>query len=119
MSFSWKRSAILCLSAGLVALAAARCEAANVVVSPDADFSATPYTISFGGGAATFTFTYINDGYTADAVSTGGNGLVNSSTFPGPGPQPIAYELGAVHHVHSLPVAARDRLFHRRGQHRS
>ena len=95
MSFSWKRSAILCLSAGLVALAAARCEAASVVVSPDADFSATPYTISFGGGAATFTFTYINDGYTADAVSTGGNGLVNSSTFPGPGPQPIAYELGA------------------------
>ena len=46
--------------------------AKNIVLFPDADFSSTPYTISFGGGAATYTFTYINDGLTADAVSTGG-----------------------------------------------
>ena len=71
-------------------------DAANIVWYPGADFTDMPYTITFGGGAATYTFTYINDGYTADAVTTGGDGLVNSSTFPGPGPQPIPFQLGAL-----------------------
>ncbi len=67
----------------------ARAEAKNIVLFPDADFSSTPYTISLGGGTATYTFTYINDGLTADAVSTGGDALVNS--FVG---VPIPFELG-------------------------
>ena len=79
---------------GVSALMGGGAKAANIVLYPSADFSADPYTVSFGGGAATYTFSYINDGYTADAVSTGGTGLVNSSTFPGPGPQPIPFELG-------------------------
>lgn len=69
-------------------------QAANVVFYPGTDFSMTPTTISFGGGAATYTFSYLNDGYTADAVSTGGTGLINSFAFLGP-ERPIAFELGA------------------------
>jgi hypothetical protein len=72
-----RASAAACLSLGLCAAATAA-RAGNVVLYPMADFASAPYTISFGGGAATYTFTYINDGETADAVSTGGNGLVDS-----------------------------------------
>jgi hypothetical protein len=68
-------------------------EAANVVIRPAADFSATPYTIDFGSGmdAATFTFSVIpkNDGVTVDQVSTGGNGLVDSFLS-----HPIPFQLG-------------------------
>lgn len=85
-----RASAAVALAIGLCTLSVARAEAANVVLYPNADFSATPFTISFGGGAATYTFTYVNDGLTADAVSTEGDGLVNS--FLG---VPIPYGLGA------------------------
>lgn len=69
--------------------------AAIVFSQPDADFSTAPYTISFGGGAATYTFTDIYDPLvdplTVAAVSTGGTAEVNS--FLG---QPIAFPLGTV-----------------------
>jgi hypothetical protein len=83
-----RASAAVALAMGLCALSMARAEAKNVVLNPDADFSSAPFTISLGG-AATYTFTYINDGLTADAVSTGGAALVNS--FLG---VPIPFELG-------------------------
>ncbi len=67
-------------------------EAANVAFYPDANFRSMPYTISLDGGAATFTFTYVNDGLNADAVSTGGNASVNSFE---PGPTPIPFKLGS------------------------
>jgi PEP-CTERM motif len=73
-----RASAAAALAIGFCALPMAGVEAKNVVISPDADFSSMPYTISFGGAAATYTFTYVNDGLTADAVSTGGSALVNS-----------------------------------------
>ena len=80
-SFS-RRSATFCLALGLTGFAAANARAEIVVSDPRADFSATPYTISFGGGTATYTFTDIYDPsadpLTADAVSTGGDALVNS-----------------------------------------
>jgi hypothetical protein len=57
-------------------------------------FASSPYTISFGGGIATYTFTDIAgasaDPLTVDAVSTGGDGLVNS--FLGP----VAFQNGTV-----------------------
>jgi hypothetical protein len=84
-----RASATMALATGLCVLSMASAGAKNIVLFPDADFSSTPYTISFGGGAATYTFTYINDGLTADAVSTGGAALVNS--FLG---VPIPFELG-------------------------
>jgi PEP-CTERM motif len=78
-----RNSARFCLAVGLCGFAAANAEAAIVVSNPDADFSSTPYTISFGGGTATYTFTDIYDptdifSTIADAVSTGGDALVNS-----------------------------------------
>ncbi len=79
----------MALATSLCAFSMAGAEAKNVVLDPDADFSSAPFTISFGGGAATYTFTYVNDGLTADAVSTGGSALVNS--FLG---VPIPFELG-------------------------
>ena len=79
----------MALATGLCTFSMAAAEAKNVVVSLEADFSSAPFTISFGGGAATYTFTYINDGLTADAVSTGGNALVNSFLSV-----PIPFELG-------------------------
>jgi hypothetical protein len=51
-------------------------KSANVVVTPSADFSAAPFTISLGSriDLATYTFSVIpeNDGVTIDQVSTGG-----------------------------------------------
>ena len=76
-------------------VAEADAEAAIVLTRPDADFSAAPYTISFGAGAATYTFTDIYDPsvdpLTVAAVSTGGDAMVNS--FLG---QPIAFQQGAL-----------------------
>jgi hypothetical protein len=75
------------LAIGLWAISMAGADAANVVFSPNADISTTPYVISLDGGAATFTFTDIND--TADtfidAVATSGNAWVDSFVgFPAP-----------------------------------
>ena len=84
-----------CLAAGIWTVAEADAEAAIVLTQPDADFSAAPYTISFGAGAATYTFTDIydpsTDPLTVAAVSTGGDATVNS--FLG---QPIAFQEGAL-----------------------
>jgi len=69
--------------------------------NPGTDFSTTPATISFGSPtAASFTLTYLGSNpnditYTVDGVSTGGTGAVNTSSFPGPGQQPIPYQIGA------------------------
>jgi hypothetical protein len=79
----------MALATGLCVFSMASAGAKNIVLVPDADFSSMPYTISFGGGAATYTFTYINDGLTADAVSTGGAAQVNSLLGA-----PIPFELG-------------------------
>ena len=61
-----RAAAAAALAIGFCALSVAGAEATNVVFHPDADFSSTPFTISFGAGAATYTFTYVNDGLTAD-----------------------------------------------------
>jgi hypothetical protein len=85
----------LWLTFGLWAVSLVVAKAAIVLSSPDADFSGAPYTITFGGGAATYTFTDIydpsTDPLTVSAVSTGASAMVNS--FLG---QPIAFQLGAV-----------------------
>jgi PEP-CTERM motif len=88
-----RTSAAMALATSLCAFSMASAEAKNVVLYPDADFSLAPFTISFGGGAATYTFTYVNDGLSADAVSTGGNALVNSFE---PGSVPIPFQLGTL-----------------------
>jgi hypothetical protein len=84
----------LLIGAALAALTTSGASAANVVFYPGTDFSKAPTTISFGGGVANFTFSYINDGETADAVTTGGNGLVNSFQFFSP-LMPVAFQLGS------------------------
>ena len=85
----------LCLALAIWIAAQAGAEAAIVLFYPNADFSATPYTISFGGGAATYTFTDIYDPsidpLTVAAVSTGGSGLVDSLLG-----QPSAFSQGTV-----------------------
>lgn len=74
-------------------------QATIINFSPNTDFSTAPTTIDFGSPtAASFTLTYLGYNpdditYTVDGVSTGGNGAVNSSGFPGPGQQPIPYEI--------------------------
>jgi hypothetical protein len=78
---------------------AARAEV--ISVNPGTDFSTTPTTISFGSPpAASFALTYLgynpdDTTYTVDGVSTDGNGAVNTSSFPGPGQQPIPYQIGS------------------------
>ena len=68
-------------------------KAANVVITPNADFSAAPFTITLGSGidVATYTFSVIpeNDGVTIDQVSTGGDGLVSSFVST-----PVPYQSG-------------------------
>jgi hypothetical protein len=85
----------LCLALGISATTSVAARAAIVFSQPEADFSASPYTINFGDGAATYTFTDIYDPltnpFTVAAVSTGGTAMVNS--FLG---QPIAFQLGTV-----------------------
>jgi hypothetical protein len=68
------------LATSLWAVSIGGATAANVVFFPNADISVTPYVISLDGGAATFTFTDINDVADTfiDGVSTGGNALVDS-----------------------------------------
>jgi hypothetical protein len=83
-------------AAAVVILAAPAAHAALVMNDLNADFSMSPVTIDLGGGLASYTFSYLGyDGssYTVDAVSTGGTALVNSSGFPGPGQQPIPFEI--------------------------
>jgi hypothetical protein len=75
------------LAIGLWAVSIGGATAENVVFFPNADISTTPYVISLDGGAATFTFTDINDVADTfiDGVSTGGNALVDSFVgFPTP-----------------------------------
>jgi hypothetical protein len=85
----------LCLAIGVSTVTSVAARAAIVFSQPDGDFSAAPYTLSFGGGAATYTFTDIYDPsidpLTVAAVSTGGVAMVNSF-----GGQPIAFQLGTV-----------------------
>jgi hypothetical protein len=85
----------LCLAFGVSTTTSVVARAAIVFSQPDADFSGAPYTISFGGGAATYTFTDIydplTDPLTVAAVSTGGAAEVNSLSG-----QPIAFQLGTV-----------------------
>ena len=76
-----------CAAISVCAISMADANAANVVLFPNADLSTTPYVISLDGGAATFTFTDINDAADTfiDAVSTGGNAMVNSFVgYPAP-----------------------------------
>jgi PEP-CTERM motif len=86
-------SIIVCLAGGVSIFAAGGAHANYVLSYPNADFSAAPFTVSLGG-VATFTFTDISatsgDPLEVDAVSTGGNGQVNS--FIGP----ISFSLGSV-----------------------
>ncbi len=76
-----------CMAMGVCAISMADAEAANVVFFPNADISTTPYVISLDGGGATFTLTDINDTVDTfiDAVSTGGNAMVDSFVgYPAP-----------------------------------
>ena len=80
-----RSSATLCLAVGVGLFAGTNAGAGVVLFYPGADFSSAPYTISFGGGAATYTFTNVSSTstpLTEDAVSTGGDGLVNSFLAP-------------------------------------
>jgi hypothetical protein len=67
----------LCLGFGILATTSVTARATIVFSQPEADFSGTPYTINFGNGAATYTFTDIYDPlagpFTVAAVSTGGH----------------------------------------------
>jgi len=94
----------LCLTFGIWADSLAVAKAAIVLTSPNADFSAAPYTIDFGGGTATYTFTDIydpsTDPLTVAAVSTGGSAMVNS--FLG---QPIAFQEDAVIGANGYPFS--------------
>jgi PEP-CTERM motif len=78
---------------GLAGVSLASAKAANVVITPDADFSVAPFTITLGSGVdvATYTFSVIpeNDGITIDQVSTGGDGLVSSFAST-----PVPYQSG-------------------------
>ena len=95
----------LCVAAGIWTVAEADAKAAIVLTQPGADFSAAPYTISFGAGAATYTFTDIYDPsvdpLTVAAVSTGGDAMVNS--FLG---QPIAFQEGTLVGATGYPFSA-------------
>ncbi len=69
-------------AAGTVALGlaiAGGAQAAVISFMPNAPLSATPTTISFGNGAATYSFTAASTGFgPGAAVSTGGNAQVSS-----------------------------------------
>jgi hypothetical protein len=81
------------LFAGLAGASLTSAEAAIIVATPDADFSAAPFTITLGSGVdvATYTFSVIpgNDGVTVDQVSTGGDALVSSFLST-----PVPYQTG-------------------------
>lgn len=82
-----------CLIAGLAGASLTSVKAANVVITPNADFNAAPFTITLGSGIdlATYTFSVIpdNDGVTIDQVSTGGDALVSSFLST-----PVPYQSG-------------------------
>lgn len=89
----------VCLLAGAAILVGAisTAQAGVIVTNSNVDFSTAPTTVTLSGGLASYTFTYLGyDGssYTVDSVATGGNALVNSSSFPGPGEQPIPFSAG-------------------------
>ena len=89
-----RSSATLYLAVGVGLFAGANAKADVLLFYPGADFSSTPYTISLGGGTATYTFTDISatstDPLIQDAVATGGDGLLNSFLAP------VSFQLGAV-----------------------
>jgi hypothetical protein len=85
-----RSSATLCLAVGIGLFAGADAQAQIVLFYPAADFSSAPYTIGFGGGTATYTFTDVSSTSTEDAVSTGGDGMVNSFLAP------VSFQLGSV-----------------------
>jgi hypothetical protein len=79
------------------ALYGAYANAGVIITNENVDFSTSPFMVVLGGGLASYTFAYLGyDGstYTVDSVATGGNALVNSSGFPGPGQQPIPFSGG-------------------------
>jgi PEP-CTERM motif len=93
-----RSSAAFCLGVGICGFGAA--DAAVVLSYPNVDFGSTPYTLSFGSGlfTATFTFTSVSDPgdpNVAAAVSTGGtiDGKAEVNTFFGE-PNPLG--LGTV-----------------------
>jgi hypothetical protein len=83
------------LFAGLAGASLTSAEAAIIVATPDAEFSAAPFTITLGSGmdVATYTFSVIpgNDGVTVDQVSTGGDALVSSFLSA-----PVPYQAGVL-----------------------
>jgi hypothetical protein len=89
-----RSSATLYLAIGVGLFAGANAKADVFLFYPGVNFSSTPYTISFGEGTATYTFTDISststDPLTEDAVATGGDGLVNSFLAP------VSFQLGTV-----------------------
>jgi hypothetical protein len=95
-----RRHLRIALAAALLSsVAVTAAEAMPIYVATNSDFSTTPATITLGPGDATYVFTYIATSpydYTADSVSTGGTALVNSSGFPGPGQQPIPFQIDSL-----------------------
>jgi hypothetical protein len=89
-----RSSATLCVAVGVGLFAGANAKAEVLLFYPGASFSSTPYTINFGGGTATYTFTDISststDPLAEDAVASGGDGLVNSFSTP------VSFALGTV-----------------------
>lgn len=66
--------------------------AAIISGTPNASFETSDYTLSFGGGAATYTFSNTNDFFNPVAVTTGGTATIASlgAPFYNP-PQPTSY----------------------------
>jgi len=97
INFVPRRSAPMAIAAVALLCTVSFAEAGVIITHQNVDFSASPFTVNLTGGLASYTFTYLGyDGssYTVDSVSTGGNALVNSSGFPGPGQQPIPFSAG-------------------------
>lgn len=97
-----KLMAAIALSIATIGFAAHPAQAGLIVVSHRADFTSTPVTITLGAPSrASYTFSYLgfnpdDPTYSVDAVATGGTATVNSSAFPGPGQQPIPFEIDAL-----------------------
>ncbi len=87
-------SATLLASACALAFAAHPARADIIGSTTSANFTAAPYTVAIAN-AGSLTFSYIGGDFnpTADAVATSGSVAINSSGFPGPGQQPIPFEL--------------------------
>jgi len=75
MTSSVKLLSPLALLAGTAAVAG-QASASPITITPDANFSTTPYDLSFDGGATTaYTFFNPGGGATAGAVNTYGNSI--------------------------------------------